>query len=440
MVAGDRLDAGSRSPRHEERGASPSTCRSLTPGSARSSHEVVGVGQLQGDPALRLAEQVGDPLDRDQPALADDADPVADPLDLVELVRGEEDGAAALALLARPGRGTPPASAGRGRWSARRGSAARASGRWRGSGRPSGGCRARAGPAGGRGRRESAAASASARPRPVDAPQARQQAERLAASDLLAVAEVAGQVAEPGADRDAVAAAVEAEDAGAAAGSGAAGRAGCGSSSSCPRRWGRGSRRPRPASTEIVTSSMPRALAVGLGQPLGLDHAHDETPRSRGASPARLCSQTASILQGVAMRDSAGRHHDHRADAEGARRPGGVAARRHRGAGGIARSGGRADVVGAGGLGLSRSRGGARNAPRTRRLPGSGDARIELLEAGEQEIVATRAEIVGDGPAAGLRPATLISFRDGSVVGMRRIPRSLRSAGRCQLTPASHRR
>ena len=56
---------------------------------------------------------------------------------------------------------------------------------------------------------------------------------------------------------------------------------------------------------------------------------------------------------------------------------------------------------------------------RERVASGSGDARIELLEAGEQEIVATRAEIVGDGPAAGLRPATLISFRDGSVVGMR---------------------
>jgi hypothetical protein len=33
--------------------------------------------------------------------------------------------------------------------------------------------------------------------------------------------------------------------------------------------------------------------------------------------------------------------------------------------------------------------------------------------------VATRAETVADGPAAGLRPATLISFRAGKVVAMR---------------------
>ncbi len=210
--------------------------------------EVDHLGELDLDPAAlgRLAEQLVDPLDRDQPAVADDPDPVADPLHLVELVRGEEDRAAALAFLADQGeelllhQRVEPAR------SARRGSAARAGGRARGSDRPSGGCRARAGPADGRGRRGSGA-PAPRRDRGRRRRAAGQQAQGLAAAAALAVAEVARQVAEPGADRDAVAAAVEAEDAGAAPASGAAGRAGCGSSSSCRPRWVRGSRRPRPA-------------------------------------------------------------------------------------------------------------------------------------------------------------------------------------------------
>ena len=56
---------------------------------------------------------------------------------------------------------------------------------------------------------------------------------------------------------------------------------------------------------------------------------------------------------------------------------------------------------------------------RERVASGPSDARIGLLETGDPQIVATRAEIVGDGPAPGLRPATLLSFRDASVVGMR---------------------
>ncbi len=61
-------------------------------------------------------------------------------------------------------------------------------------------------------------ASSSARSKPSHAAQPRQQAQRFAAAGLAPVAEVAGQVAEPGPDRDALAAAVEAEQPGAAAG------------------------------------------------------------------------------------------------------------------------------------------------------------------------------------------------------------------------------
>ena len=118
--------------------------------------EVDRVGELDRDLAARLAEQVGDPLDRDQPPVADDPDPVADALRprRARARRGRRRSRARAPR--RPGPGTPPASAGRARWSARRGSAARVDGRWRGSGRPSGGCRARAGPGGGRDRRGSA--------------------------------------------------------------------------------------------------------------------------------------------------------------------------------------------------------------------------------------------------------------------------------------------
>ena len=56
----------------------------------------------------------------DQPALAEDPDPVAQGLDLAQDVRGEEDRLPALLGLADASRGTRPPSAGRGRSSARR--------------------------------------------------------------------------------------------------------------------------------------------------------------------------------------------------------------------------------------------------------------------------------------------------------------------------------
>ena len=86
-VAGDRLDrrvdvAGDRE------GDAASVVSSVA--DARDSSPSVGrvhrLGELDRDPAWRPAQQVGHPLHRDQPAVADDPDPVADALDLVELV------------------------------------------------------------------------------------------------------------------------------------------------------------------------------------------------------------------------------------------------------------------------------------------------------------------------------------------------------------------
>ena len=60
--------------------------------------------EAHGDVAVGAPAHVLAPSSTvDQPALADDADAVADPLDLVELVRGEEHGGAALALLGDDG-------------------------------------------------------------------------------------------------------------------------------------------------------------------------------------------------------------------------------------------------------------------------------------------------------------------------------------------------
>ena len=98
------MTTGSRSPREGEGGAVAGDARGRRrPGSERRRSSSAGVGQLDGEAAPGLAEQLGDPLDRDQPAAADDPDPVADPLHLVELVRGEEDGAAAVAFLGDEG-------------------------------------------------------------------------------------------------------------------------------------------------------------------------------------------------------------------------------------------------------------------------------------------------------------------------------------------------
>ena len=44
---------------------------------------------------------------------------------------------------------------------------------------------------------------------------------------------------------------------------------------------------------------------------------------------------------------------------------------------------------------------------------------VELVAVGEDRLVASRTQVVDDGPAAGLKPATVIRFRDGKVVSMR---------------------
>jgi ketosteroid isomerase-like protein len=56
---------------------------------------------------------------------------------------------------------------------------------------------------------------------------------------------------------------------------------------------------------------------------------------------------------------------------------------------------------------------------RQRVAEGSGAAAIELIDAGGEAIVSARVEPAGAGPAAGLRPATLIRFRDGLAIEMR---------------------
>ncbi len=56
---------------------------------------------------------------------------------------------------------------------------------------------------------------------------------------------------------------------------------------------------------------------------------------------------------------------------------------------------------------------------RERTGEGAGAVEIELIDAGEDAIVTCRVETVPEGPAAGLRPATLIVFRDGLAVSMR---------------------
>lgn len=56
---------------------------------------------------------------------------------------------------------------------------------------------------------------------------------------------------------------------------------------------------------------------------------------------------------------------------------------------------------------------------RQRVAEGSGAAAIELIDAGAEAIISARVEPVAGEPAAGLRPATLIRFRDGLVIEMR---------------------
>src|SRR5207253_7989145 len=104
----------------------------------------------------------------------------------------------------------------------------------------------------------------------LDPAQPCEQPQRLAAARLPAEAEIAGEIAEPRADRDAVATAVEAEETGAAAGrvvkveQGAdrrrlAGAVGSEKAEDLPRRDGEG---------DVLDAAV---AAVELRQPLGLD-------------------------------------------------------------------------------------------------------------------------------------------------------------------------
>jgi ketosteroid isomerase-like protein len=54
-----------------------------------------------------------------------------------------------------------------------------------------------------------------------------------------------------------------------------------------------------------------------------------------------------------------------------------------------------------------------------RKKQGLGDAEVELTEAGGYVLVVSRATTVRDGPQAGTRPATVVTFRDGKVISMR---------------------
>ena len=55
---------------------------------------------------------------------------------------------------------------------------------------------------------------------------------------------------------------------------------------------------------------------------------------------------------------------------------------------------------------------------RERAAGGDTGGEFELVEAGKDRLVVSRTRTVHDGPAAGLRPATVIDFRAGKVVSM----------------------
>jgi hypothetical protein len=55
---------------------------------------------------------------------------------------------------------------------------------------------------------------------------------------------------------------------------------------------------------------------------------------------------------------------------------------------------------------------------RERVATGDNGGEIDLAEAGEDRLVASRRGVLDDGPAAGPSPATLIALRDGKVVSM----------------------
>ncbi len=56
---------------------------------------------------------------------------------------------------------------------------------------------------------------------------------------------------------------------------------------------------------------------------------------------------------------------------------------------------------------------------RERATQGATGTDVELIDAGEDVLVVARAATAHDGPEAGTRPATVITFRDGKVITMR---------------------
>ena len=117
---------------------SPSTLRSCTPGrSARSDR----LGPARRSPTVRVRwrSSASVPLSTVRPA-ADDADPVAQRLDLGQDVAGQQHGPAGVPGLGARPPGRPPPSAGRARRSARPAAAARRRRRARRPARPSAGC------------------------------------------------------------------------------------------------------------------------------------------------------------------------------------------------------------------------------------------------------------------------------------------------------------
>ena len=79
----------------------PTAKSPLTPASPANLGRIDAGIELQRDVSIGATDQIGDLLDGDQPAVADDPDAVACTLHLVELVGRQKDGRAALALLSQ---------------------------------------------------------------------------------------------------------------------------------------------------------------------------------------------------------------------------------------------------------------------------------------------------------------------------------------------------
>jgi ketosteroid isomerase-like protein len=59
---------------------------------------------------------------------------------------------------------------------------------------------------------------------------------------------------------------------------------------------------------------------------------------------------------------------------------------------------------------------------RERASQGATGSDFELIDAGDDAIVVSRLTTVHDGPQAGTRPATLVTFRNAKVITMRQFP------------------